>query len=136
MAQNINRVVITGNLTRDPDVRALSNGSSVCELRVAVNNRRKGTNGEWEDKPNYLDVVVWGTQGENAGRYLQKGRSVAIDGRLDWTEWEKDGQKRQSVKIVAESVQFLSAPDATATTSTGANFAPPPSAPSTDDIPF
>ncbi|MEN0015357.1 MAG: single-stranded DNA-binding protein [Solirubrobacteraceae bacterium] len=110
-AQNINRVNITGNLTRDPELRQLPNsGSSVCSLRVAVNGRRKNNqSGQWEDKPNYFDVVVWGAAGDNAARYLSKGRGVAIDGRLDWREWQdKEGNKRQSVEIVAENVQFLS----------------------------
>ncbi|MBA2637104.1 MAG: single-stranded DNA-binding protein [Solirubrobacterales bacterium] len=108
-ATNINRVVLTGNLTRDPELRSLQSGTSVCSLRVAVNTRRKGAGGEWEDKPNYFDVTVWGAQGENCARYLAKGRPVAIDGRLEWREWDaQDGQKRQAVDIVADSVQFLS----------------------------
>ena len=106
---NINRVVITGNLTADPELRALPSGNSVCTLRVACNTRRKnGTTGEWEDKPNYFNVTVWGGQGENAAQYLAKGRPVAIDGRLEWREWDvQDGGKRQAVEIIADSVQFL-----------------------------
>lgn len=104
---NINRVIITGNLTADPELRELQSGTSVCKLRVAVNTRRK-QGAEWVDVPNYFDVTVWGAQGENAARYLEKGRPVAIDGRLEWREWETDdGQKRSAVQIVAESVQFL-----------------------------
>jgi single-strand DNA-binding protein len=78
-------------------------------MRVAVNSRRKnGQTGEWEDKPNYFDVTVWGAQGENCANYLSKGRPVAVEGRLDWREWEaKDGGKRQAVSIIANSVQFL-----------------------------
>lgn len=108
-ASNINRVCITGNLTSDPDLRALPSGTSVCKLRVAVNTRRKdGASGEWVDKPNYFDVTVWAGQGENCARYLSKGRGVAVDGRLEWREWQdKDGNKRQSVDIVADTVQFL-----------------------------
>jgi single-strand DNA-binding protein len=107
-ATNINRVVMTGNLTRDPELRSLSSGMSVCSLRIACNTRRKGASGEWEDKPNYFDVTVWGAQGENCARYLSKGRPVAIDGRLEWREWQaQDGSKRESVEIVADSVQFL-----------------------------
>jgi single-strand DNA-binding protein len=100
---------MTGNLTADPELRALPSGTSVCNLRIACNTRRKnGSTGEWEDKPNYFNVTVWGAQGENAARYLSKGRPVAIDGRLEWREWEaQDGGKRQSVDIIAESVQFL-----------------------------
>jgi len=110
---NINRVVITGNLTRDPELRSLSSGTSVCSLRIASNSRRKdNSTGEWVDKPNYFDVTVWGAQGENCARYLSKGRPVAIDGRLDWREWDTpEGQKRQAVQIVAESVQFLGGRD-------------------------
>jgi single-strand DNA-binding protein len=111
-ATNINRVVLTGNLTRDPEVRA-AGSTSVCSLRIACNTRRKGSDGNWEDKPNYFDVTVWGAQGENCAKYLSKGRPVAIDGRLEWREWEsKDGSgKRQSVDIVADSVQFLGGRD-------------------------
>ena len=112
-ASNLNVVVITGNLTRDPELRSLPSGSSVCDMRVAVNTRRKnGATGEWEDKPNYFDVKVWGAQGENCARFLSKGRPVAVQGRLEWREWEtQDGQKRQAVDIIAESVQFLGGRD-------------------------
>jgi single-strand DNA-binding protein len=108
-ASNINVVCVTGNLTRDPELRSLPSGTSVCKLRVAVNSRRKdGASGEWVDKPNYFDVTVWGAQGENCANYLSKGRPVAIEGRLDWHEWEtQDGNKRQAVEIIANSVQFL-----------------------------
>jgi single-strand DNA-binding protein len=106
---NINRVVLTGNLTRDPELSSLPSGTSVCSLRVAVNSRRKDASGEWVEQPNYFDVTVWGAQGDNCAQYLSKGRPVAIDGRLRWREWEaKDGSgKRQGVDIVADSVQFL-----------------------------
>jgi single-strand DNA-binding protein len=108
-ATNINRVVMTGNLTRDPELRNLPSGTSVCSLRIACNTRRKDESGQWVDKPNYFDVTVWGAQGENCAQYLAKGRPVAIDGRLEWREWEaKDGSgKRQSIDIIADSVQFL-----------------------------
>jgi single-strand DNA-binding protein len=107
-ATNMNRVVITGNLTRDPELRSTPGGTSVCSLRVAVNSRRKDESGQWVDKPNYFDVTVWGAQGENCAQYLAKGRPVAVDGRLNWREWEaQDGGKRQSVDIIADSVQFL-----------------------------
>jgi single-strand DNA-binding protein len=113
-ASNINVVVITGNLTKDPDLSHTGGGTAVCELRVAVNSRRKdGSTGEWVDKPNYFNVTVWGAQGENCATYLSKGRPVAIEGRLDWREWEaKDGGgKRQAVQIIANSVQFLGSRD-------------------------
>jgi single-strand DNA-binding protein len=112
-ASNVNVVVITGNLTRDPELRHLGSGTAVCKLRVAVNSRRKdGQSGEWVDKPNYFDVTVWGAQGENCANYLAKGRPIAVEGRLDWREWEdQGGNKRQSVEIIANTVQFLGSRD-------------------------
>src|SRR3954462_3872185 len=111
-ATNINRVVLTGNLTSDPDLRSLPSGTSVCKLRIASNTRRKDASGNWVDKPNYFDVTVWGAQGENCAQYLSKGRPVAVDGRLEWREWEdQQGNKRQSIDIIADSVQFLGSRD-------------------------
>ena len=111
-ATNINRVIVTGNLTKDPELRSTPGGTPLCKLRIAVNSRRKDQSGEWVDKPNYFDVTVWGAQGENCATYLSKGRPVAVDGRLEWSEWEtQDGNKRQSVQIIAESVQFLGSRD-------------------------
>ena len=109
MAGSINSVVIVGNLTRDPELRATPSGTSVCSLRVAVNDRVKDpTSGEWGDKPNYFDVDVFGGQGERCAQYLARGRQVAVAGRLRWREWEtQDGQKRQAVSIVADNVQFI-----------------------------
>ena len=109
MAANINRVVLVGNLTRDPEMKHLPSGTALCSLRIAVNTRRKDESGQWTDKPNYFDVSVWGNQGESCAQYLAKGRPVAIDGRLEWREWEAtDGSgKRQAVEIVADNVQFL-----------------------------
>jgi single-strand DNA-binding protein len=108
MPANINRVVLVGNLTRDPELRHTPSGTAVCSLRLAVNSRRKDQSGQWVEKPNYFDVTVWGQQGENCAQYLAKGRPVAVDGRLEWREWDaQDGQKRQAVEIIADSVQFL-----------------------------
>ncbi len=126
-ASNINSVVVTGNLTRDPELRHLNSGTAVCKLRIAVNTRRKnGSTGEWEDKPNYFDVTVWGAQGENCSTYLSKGRPVAVQGRLEWREWQNDqGDKRQAVEIIAESVQFLgSRGDSGGDGGSGGGFAP------------
>ena len=105
---NINRVVLVGNLTKDPELRHTPSGTAVCKLRLAVNTRQKDAQGNWGDKPNYFDVTVWGNQGESCAQFLSKGRPVGVDGRLDWREWEaQDGTKRQAVEIIAESVQFL-----------------------------
>jgi single-strand DNA-binding protein len=111
-ATNLNVVVITGNLTKDPELDRTQGGTAVCRLRVAVNSRRRDESGEWVDKPNYFDVTVWGAQGENCATYLSKGRPVAVQGRLDWREWQaQDGSKRQAVQIIANTVQFLGSRD-------------------------
>ena len=125
-ATNINRVVITGNLTRDPELRSTGGGTPVCSLRIASNTRRKNqATGDWEDKPNYFDVTVWGAQGENCARFLAKGRPVAIDGRLEWREWQdKEGNNRQNVEIVADSVQFLGSRDDAGMGGGGNGFTP------------
>ena len=108
MPANINRVVLVGNLTRDPELRHTPSGTAVCSLRLAVNSRRKDASGQWIDKPNYFDISVFGQQGENCAQYLAKGRPVAVDGRLEWREWDaQDGSKRQAVEVIADSVQFL-----------------------------
>jgi single-strand DNA-binding protein len=134
-ASNVNVVVITGNLTRDPELRSTPGGTSVCKLRVAVNSRRKdGQTGEWIDKPNYFDVTVWGAQGENCANYLSKGRPVAVDGRLDWREWEAEGGgKRQSVEIIANSVQFLGSRDGSGNENGNGAFEPSSDAPADAD---
>lgn len=152
---NINRVIITGNLTADPDLSTLQSGTSVCELRVAVNGRRKDQqSGEWVDKPNYFTVKIWGAQGENAAKYLSKGRPVAIDGRLDWRQWEdQQGNKRQTIDIIADNVQFLGSREGGGGGNEGGGFTPSAGVPvdqsdfqsanvgssssaSEDDIPF
>ncbi|MDQ3720367.1 MAG: single-stranded DNA-binding protein [Actinomycetota bacterium] len=124
-ATNINRVVLTGNLTRDPELRTTGSGTPVCSLRLACNTRRRDASGEWIDKPNYFDVTVWGAQGENCATYLQKGRPVAVDGRLEWREWDDpNGNKRQAIDIVADSVQFLGSRDGGENGGGGSRFTP------------
>lgn len=134
---NINRVVITGNLTADPELRSTPGGTPVCSMRIACNTRRK-EDGEWVDKPNYFNVTVWGAQGENAARYLAKGRPVGVDGRLEWREWEaQDGARRQAVDIVADSVQFLGGVNGTSGFSrANGSEAVPASVGAGEDIPF
>ena len=108
MAPTSTGSTITGNLTRDPELRALPSGTAVCELGVAVNTRRKDQGDQWVEEPNYFDVTVFGAQGQNCAQYLSKGRPVAIDGRLvELLGGQERGGKRQSVDIVAETVQFL-----------------------------
>src|ERR1700679_1295390 len=107
----INRVVLVGNLTRDPELRTATSGTSVCRLRIACDTRwRNRETGELDERPNFFDVTVFGASGEACARFLAKGRPVAVDGRLDWHEWESgDGERRQAVGVIAESVQFLNA---------------------------
>lgn len=108
MANNINRVILVGNLTRDPELKHTGGGDALCSLRIAVNSSRKDETGQWVDKPNYFSVSVWGRQAESCAQYLSKGRPVAIDGRLDWREYQaQDGTKREAVEIRADNVQFL-----------------------------
>jgi single-strand DNA-binding protein len=108
---SINRVVLVGRLTRDPELRALPSGTALCGLRVACNSMRKDADGSYREKPNYFGVAVFGGQAENVNRYMRKGSRIAIDGRLEWSEWEAtDGSKRQAVDIVADRVEFLDGP--------------------------
>jgi single-strand DNA-binding protein len=108
---SINRVVLVGRLTRDPELRALPSGTSVCSLRVACNSSWRDAAGELQEKPNFFDVSVFGGPGESVAHYMRRGSRVAIDGRLEWREWEAaDQSKRQAVSIVADTVQFLDSP--------------------------
>ncbi len=108
---NINRVVLVGRLTQDPELRELPSGGSVCNLRLACNGIRRDPDGGYQERPHYFDVGTFGVQAENITRYLRKGSRVAVDGRLEWREWETaDQQRRQAVSVVAESVQFLDSP--------------------------
>ena len=142
----INRVVLVGNLTRDPELRHTPSGMAVCSLRLAVNTRRKDETGQWVDKPNYFDITVWGNQGERCAQYLSKGRPVGIDGRLEWREWEtQEGTKRQAVEVVADTVQFLGSRGDGDGGGGGGGYIPNevatpagdfPSSPTDDDIPF
>lgn len=107
---SINRVVLVGRLTRDPELRALPSGLSVCGLRVACSSSKK-EDGEYREKPNFFDVNAYGGAAESVSRYMRKGSRIAIDGRLEWREWETaDQQKHQAVSIVADTVQFLDSP--------------------------
>ena len=105
---SINRVTIVARLTRDPEQRPLSSGASVCSLRVACNGVRRDDSGDYVERPNFFDVSVFGPHGEAVSEYTHKGSQVAIDGRLQWREWETpEGERRQAVQIVADTVLFL-----------------------------
>ena len=101
---DINTVTVSGNLTREPELRNLPSGQSVCQLRIAHNDRYKDSSGQWADRPAYFDVTIWSGLGEWMGRNLVKGQKVVVSGRLKWREWGEEGNKRQAVEISADSV--------------------------------
>ena len=108
MAGDINRVVLVGRLTRDPEVRHLPSGQPVLQLGIAVNGRTQDAGGNWVDKPNFFDVKLFGNRAESLAPHLAKGRRIGVDGRLDWSSWEaQDGSKRSKVEVVAFDIQFL-----------------------------
>jgi single-strand DNA-binding protein len=104
---NFNKVMLMGNLTRDPEVRYTPSGMAVADLRLAVNRRYRSADGQERDETCFVNVTVWGKQGETCGQYLKRGRPVFIEGRLKFDEWEKEGQKFNRLSVVAERVQFL-----------------------------
>jgi single-strand DNA-binding protein len=109
MSRSFAHVSLVGNLTRDPELRQTTNGTSVCQLGVAVGHSYKDASGQWQEQPSFFDVVVWGKQGEACAQYLTKGRQVVIDGRLQQRSWEaQDGTRRSKVEVVADQVVFSS----------------------------
>ena len=109
---SINRCNISGNLTRDPEMRALRNGTQVLSFGVAVNDRRKNPQtGEWEDYPNFVDCTLFGKRAEALEQYLSKGAKVAIEGRLHYSSWEKDGQRRSKLGVIVDEIELMSKRD-------------------------
>lgn len=151
---SINKVVISGNLTRDPELRQTANGFPVLGFGVAVNDRRKNQQtGEWEDYPNFIDCTMFGARAESVSRFLSKGSKVAIEGKLRWSQWERDGQKRSKIEVVVDEIEFMTARGeggnmgmahmgAPAPAYAAPTYAPAPAAPAVDtsvydeDIPF
>ena len=151
---SINRAIVSGNLTRDPELRTTSGGMAVLSLGVAVNDRRKNQQtGEWEDVPNFIDCTMFGSRAEAVSRYLSKGSKVCIEGRLRWSQWERDGEKRSKVEVVVDEIEFMTARgeggnmgmshmSAPAPAYAAPTYAPAPAAPAVDtsvydeDIPF
>ncbi len=107
MAKGFNKVVLMGNLTRDPEVRTTPNGQSVANFSLAVNRTWKGADGNTQEAVSYIDCVAWGRPGEVIAQYLQKGRPVLVSGRLDQRSWDQDGQKRSKVEVVVEDFNFV-----------------------------
>lgn len=107
MARSFNQVILMGNLTRDPELRTIPSGQSVCSFSLALNRSYKGSDGNWQEATDYIDVVAWGPLGERVAQYLSKGRPCLVNGRLQSRSWEQDGQKRSKVEVVAQDVTFL-----------------------------
>ena len=109
---SINRVIISGNLTRDPELRSTASGLPVLGFGVAVNDRRKNQQtGEWEDYPNFIDCTMFGARAESLNRFLSKGTKVAIEGKLRWSQWEREGQKRSKIEVIVDELEFMSSRD-------------------------
>ena len=105
---SINRVVLSGNLTRDPDLRSTAGGTSVLGFGIAVNDRRKNNQtGEWEDVPNFIDCTMFGNRADAVGKFLAKGMKVAIEGKLRWSQWERDGQKRSKIEVIVDELVLM-----------------------------
>jgi len=145
---SINRVIISGNLTRDPELRSTPSGMAVLKMGMAVNDRRKNQqSGEWEDVPNFVDVTMFGARGEAVSRFLSKGSKVAIEGKLRWSSWETpQGDKRSKLEVIADEIEFMSSRDGGSGSSSrtesgggaGKTYGGGSSAPASDDeeIPF
>lgn len=107
MARSVNQVILMGNLTRDPELRQIPSGQSVCSFSLALNRAYKDQSGEWQEVTDYIDVVAWAGLGERVAQYLTKGRRCLVQGRLQSRSWEQDGQKRSKVEVLANDVTFL-----------------------------
>lgn len=135
---SINRVVLTGNLTRDAELKQTSGGMAIVKMRLAVNDRRKNAQtGQWEDSPNYIDVTMFGSRGEAVSRFLGKGKQIAVEGKLRWSEWESPaGEKRSKVEVVADDIELLGGRDSGAAPRAVSSTAEPAEEFDGEDIPF
>lgn len=140
---NFNKVLLMGNITRDPELRYIQSGTAVLDLGLAVNRRVKSKDGTWGDEAAFINVTVWGKQAENCAEYLSKGRPVFVEGHLKMDQWEdkKTGDKRSKLGVTAENVQFLGGRQGGGKGKPGADATGPEPAPadtdlSDDDIPF
>ena len=137
---SINRVLISGNLTRDPELRSTASGMPVLGMGIAVNDRRKNpTTGDWEDYPNFIDCTMFGARAESVSRFLTKGSKVAIEGKLRWSQWERDGQKRSKIEVIVDEIEFMTSRDTSSSSSSsnsnnGGTYASAP-ATRTNEIP-
>lgn len=108
MASDINKVILTARLTRDPEMRRTQSGMAIMSMGVAFNDRRKNAQtGEWEDQGNFADAVMFGARAESLANYLHKGSRVAVEGKLRWSQWERDGQKKSKLEIMVDELVML-----------------------------
>lgn len=106
---SINHVALVGNLTRDVELRSTAGGTAVMSFGIAVNDYRKNQQtGEWEDYPNFIDCTMFGARAQSVSRFLSKGSKVAIEGKLRWSQWERDGQKRSKIEVIVDEIEFMS----------------------------
>lgn len=106
---SINKVFLTGNLTRDPELKATQGGTQILNFGLAVNDRRKNSQtGEWENYPNFVDCKLFGKRAETVARFISKGSKVAVSGKLSYSSWEKDGQRRSKLDVLVDDIEFLS----------------------------
>ncbi len=126
---SINRVIISGNLTRDSELRSTASGLPVLGFGVAVNDRRKNQQtGEWEDYPNFIDCTMFGARAESLSRDLSKGTKVSVEGKLRWSQWEREGQKRSKLEVIVDELEFMSSRNSDSS-SYGGGYAAPAAAP-------
>lgn len=137
---SFNKVILVGNLTRDPEMGYTKGATPFAEFGLAVSDKRKDANGDWIEETTFVDVTLWGKTAEVAGQYLTKGAPVLIDGRLKLDQWEKDGQKRSKLRVIGERMQMLGAgkggKDAAQRGAVGAGVGAGADMPADDDIPF
>ena len=111
---SINKAIISGNITRDPEVKSTAGGSCVMKFSVAVNDRYKNAQtGQWEDRPNFIDCTMFGARAESVSRFLGKGTKVCVEGKLRWSQWEKrdTGEKRSKIEVIVDEIEFMSSRD-------------------------
>ena len=134
MSASFNRVILVGNLTRDPECRYIPNGTAVTDIGLAVNDRRKTPSGEWVDEVTFVDITLWGRTAEVTTEYCTKGSPLLVEGRLKLDTWEAEGQKRSKMKVIGEKIQLLGSPGAKGGGSTGTFRPQTQSAPSYDEM--
>lgn len=146
MARSVNQVILLGNLTRDPELRQIPSGQSVCSFSLALNRSYKDASGEWQEATDFIDVTAWAALGERVAQYLSKGRRCLVQGRLQSRSWEQDGQKRSKVEVNASDVTFLDSPrggasgdddgasNTSGSSSNGASASKPKASKKSDDV--